>query len=108
MALTRPLRQSVLRPHESLQELAGGEADGTYAAGVFDGAATDRRRADRAEPRARRLAGGRHGHAPDARGRGAGGAVLDACCVPPARGALRVWCNARTPAQRFYERAGFA
>ncbi|MHB8235006.1 MAG: GNAT family N-acetyltransferase, partial [Solirubrobacteraceae bacterium] len=45
---------------------------------------------------------------PDARGRGAGAAVLDELLRHAAdRGASRVWCNARTPARRFYERAGF-
>jgi ribosomal protein S18 acetylase RimI-like enzyme len=43
-----------------------------------------------------------------ARGRGLGGAVL-AALIEHARehGAARVWCNARTPARAFYERAGF-
>lgn len=43
-----------------------------------------------------------------ARGRGAGAAVLDALVRhAAARGATRVWCNARTPARSLYERAGF-
>jgi len=43
-----------------------------------------------------------------ARGRGAGTAVLEALLGHArASGASRVWCNARTPARRFYERAGF-
>ena len=46
--------------------------------------------------------------APEQRGRGIGAAILDAL-VEHARsqGATRVWCNARTPALRLYERAGF-
>ena len=46
--------------------------------------------------------------APGARGKGAGTAVLDALLAhATAEGAQRIWCNARTPARRFYERAGF-
>lgn len=46
--------------------------------------------------------------APDRRSAGVGAAVLDALvrhCREQGGGQL--WCNARTPAQRFYERAGF-
>lgn len=45
--------------------------------------------------------------APEVRGRGIGGAVL-AGLVDHARGAggAVLWCNARIPAQRLYERAG--
>lgn len=45
---------------------------------------------------------------PSARGRGAGRLVLDALLAHARghQGAL-VWCNARTPAQGFYELAGF-
>jgi predicted GNAT family N-acyltransferase len=44
----------------------------------------------------------------DVRGTGLGARVL-ACCEEHvlARGGSRVWCNARTPARRFYERAGY-
>jgi ribosomal protein S18 acetylase RimI-like enzyme len=46
--------------------------------------------------------------APSARRSGAGSAVLDALVAYAiARGASRVWCNARTPARSLYERAGF-
>ena len=46
--------------------------------------------------------------APHARGRGAGSAILRALVEHAiARGATRVWCNARTPALTLYERAGF-
>jgi ribosomal protein S18 acetylase RimI-like enzyme len=46
--------------------------------------------------------------APEARGRGAGAAILTAL-VDHARsnGATRIWCNARVPARSLYERAGF-
>ncbi len=45
---------------------------------------------------------------PDLRGRGLGARVLDAL-ERAARegGAHRVWCNARSGARRFYERAGY-
>jgi ribosomal protein S18 acetylase RimI-like enzyme len=44
---------------------------------------------------------------PAARGRGAGTAVLDALIAhASARGASRIWCNARLPARSLYERAG--
>lgn len=45
---------------------------------------------------------------PSDRGRGAGGMVLDALIAHArAHGATRIWCNARVPARRSYERAGF-
>lgn len=44
----------------------------------------------------------------DARGAGVGTAVLDALVAHSrARGARVLWCNARVPARRLYERAGF-
>jgi ribosomal protein S18 acetylase RimI-like enzyme len=105
---TRVLRQSILRAHESVEQLAAHEPPDAYAVGAFE--------------RDELLAVGFV--APDgppgswrvramatvaaARGRGLGGAVL-AALVEHARehGAARVWCNARTPARAFYERAGF-
>ena len=43
------------------------------------------------------------------RGRGLGTAVLDALISAVAgAGATMLWCNARVPARRLYERAGFA
>ena len=45
--------------------------------------------------------------ADDVRGRGAGAAVLAALLgLSRERGGRLLWCNARTPAQAFYERAG--
>jgi predicted GNAT family N-acyltransferase len=44
----------------------------------------------------------------EARGTGAGRAMLEACLAHVAhRGGRRVWCNARLPAAGFYERFGF-
>ena len=107
-ALTRPLRRRVLRPHESLEELATHELPGVHAVAAFDGdevvavgfVCPDGKPG---EWRVRGMA-----TAPEQRGRGIGAAILDAL-VEHARsqGATRVWCNARTPALRLYERAGF-
>jgi GNAT superfamily N-acetyltransferase len=45
--------------------------------------------------------------APDCRGQGVGAAVLEALVAHArAHGGGVLWCNARTPAQAFYERAG--
>jgi GNAT superfamily N-acetyltransferase len=45
---------------------------------------------------------------PEARGRGAGTAVLAALLSHArANGATRVWARVRTPARSLYERAGF-
>jgi GNAT superfamily N-acetyltransferase len=45
---------------------------------------------------------------PPRQGQGIGGKVLaKALAFVVAEGGEVVWCNARTPAQRFYERAGF-
>jgi GNAT superfamily N-acetyltransferase len=108
-ALTRPLRQEVLRPHESLDALASHEPPGVHAVGAFEGGeliacgfvCPD---GDPGDWRVRGMA-----TRPALRGRGAGAAIL-AQLVEHARssGATRVWCNARTPAVGLYERAGFA
>jgi GNAT superfamily N-acetyltransferase len=106
---TRALRQSVLRPHESVQEMAAGEAERAYAAGVSEGTALIAvgliaPSPERGDWRVRGMA-----TAPPARNRGAGAAVLDELLRHArANGAASVWCNARTPALRFYERAGFS
>jgi ribosomal protein S18 acetylase RimI-like enzyme len=105
---TRPLRQAILRPHQTLEDLAAHEPPGTFAVGAFDddvlisvGFVTPE-----GGPGSWRVRG--MATLPQARGRGAGAAVLDAL-VTHAReqGATRVWCNARTPARSLYERAGF-
>jgi GNAT superfamily N-acetyltransferase len=108
LADTRPLRQAVLRPHQTIEDLAAHEPADAFAVGVFDvdelvsvgfvGPA--------GEDGAWRVRG--MATAPGARGRGAGTAVLDALLAHAwANGATRVWCNARTPARSLYERAGF-
>jgi GNAT superfamily N-acetyltransferase len=110
-ALTRPLRQRVLRPHESLEELATHEPAGVHAVGAFEGGeliscgfvCPDGEVSGAGSWRVRGMA-----TVPELRGRGAGSAIL-AALVEHARaqGATRVWCNARTPALSLYARAGF-
>jgi ribosomal protein S18 acetylase RimI-like enzyme len=107
-AATRPLRQSVLRPHQTVDELAAHEQPDAFAVGAYDGdeLVSVGFVGPEGEPGAWRVRG--MATAPHARGRGAGRAVLDALVAhAAAHGAERVWCNARTPARRFYERAGF-
>jgi len=108
LAETRPLRQAVLRPHQTVDAMAADEPAGAFAAGGFDGEtliAVGLVGPD-GEPGAWRVRG--MATAPEARGNGAGSAVLDALVVHAvARGATRVWCNARTPAISLYECAGF-
>jgi ribosomal protein S18 acetylase RimI-like enzyme len=98
----------VLRPHQTLAELAEHEDPRAHAVGAFDG--------DElvgvgfvlpeGEPGAWRVRG--MATAPAARGRGAGSAVLRALIEhAEANGATRIWCNARVPAISLYERAGF-
>jgi ribosomal protein S18 acetylase RimI-like enzyme len=106
--LTRPLRKAVLRPHESLEELAAHEQPGAHAVGAFE---SERLIAvgfvgPDGEPDEWRVRG--MATEPEARGRGAGSAVLDALIEhAAAQGATRIWCNARIPAVSLYARAGF-
>ena len=109
VAESRELRRDVLRPHESLEQVAAGEAPNLYCVGAFAGdslVGVGMITQDDPEDgwRVRGMA-----TTPAWRGRGAGSAVLSAL-VERARaaGAERVWCNARTPALSLYRRAGFA
>lgn len=115
--LSYELRHRVLRPHQRVQDMRFPGDDetraGTYAAfGPADeviGVATVRPEAcpwlpDETE--AWRLRG--MATAEGRRGGGVGGAVLRAAIDHAVReGGTLLWCNARVPAQRFYERAGF-
>ena len=108
IALTRLLRQSILRSHETIEQLAAEEPADAFAAGGFDGERLIAVGivAPSGEPWRWRV----HGMATAAgeRSRGAGRGVLDALLEHArANGATRVWCNARVPARSFYERAGF-
>lgn len=105
---TRPLRQAVLRPHEPVDAMASSESGDTFAVGAFaaDELVAVGLIAPDGEPGVWRIRG--MATAAAARGAGAGSAVLDALLRhAEAHGATRIWCNARTPARRFYERAGF-
>ncbi|HEY5198970.1 MAG TPA: GNAT family N-acetyltransferase [Solirubrobacteraceae bacterium] len=104
---TRGLRRTVLRPHETLGQVAAGEAEDVFAAGAYDGGeliavglvAPD---GDPGSWRVRGMATASH-----ARGRGAGTAILaELRRHATSQGARRIWCNARTPAISLYERAG--
>jgi ribosomal protein S18 acetylase RimI-like enzyme len=108
IADTRPLRRVVLRPHQTLDELAEHETGEAFAVGAFE---NDELLAvgfvsPEGGPGAWRVRG--MATAPQARGRGAGSAVL-ASLVEHAlgAGAGRIWCNVRVPACSLYERAGF-
>ncbi len=98
----------MLRPHQTLEEMAEAEPAEVFAVGAFEG---ERLVAvgligPEGEPGAWRVRG--MATAPDARGRGAGTAVLEAL-LEHARGygAERVWASVRVPARSLYERAGF-
>ncbi len=105
---TRPLRQAVLRPYMTVEEMVESEPPDAFAAGAFDG---DELVAvgligPEGDPGAWRVRG--MATAPVARGRGAGTAVLEAL-LDHAReqGAASVWASVRIPARMLYERAGF-
>jgi ribosomal protein S18 acetylase RimI-like enzyme len=112
-AQTRALRREVLRPHETLAQLAGRERADAFMVGGFRGSQLIATGSILREPmpgssevdewRVRGMATASH-----ARGQGAGSAVL-AGLLEHARAqrAQRVWCNARTPALSLYLRAGF-
>ena len=108
LADTRALRQAVLRPHQTLDQLAAEEHPGAHAEGAFEhgelvAVGIVHEDGERTRWRVRGMA-----TAPAARGRGLGAAVLAALVAyARAHGALLIWCNARTPARRLYERAGF-
>jgi len=107
LAQTRSLRRAVLRPTQTLAEVAAREPDDAHAVGAFaDGDLVAVGFVIRdGEPGAWRIRG--MATAPTARGLGAGAAVLDALVrYATAQGAARIWCNARTPARTFYERGG--
>lgn len=109
LAETRALRREVLRPHQSLEELATHEPADSVAFGAFDAGELIAvgligREGEPGDWRVRGMA-----TKPQARGRGAGTRVLQALVEHAvAEGATRVWCNARTPARTLYERAGFS
>lgn len=120
---TYELRQAVLRPHQSREEMASLDSTHPEAAvvaavveatgEVVSTAAVFPEQAP--EALAPLLADGAHwrlrGMATreDLRGSGVGAAVLSVALSHVSRhGGVAVWCNARVGARSFYERAGFA
>jgi len=117
-AATRPLRRAVLRPHQRIEELVlpgDDDADTGHFAALLDGrvVGTASVRAEAAPFPVPGTAGAvwrLRGMAtePALRGSGVGGRVLAAALGHVASsGGTLLWCNARTPARSFYERAGF-
>jgi GNAT superfamily N-acetyltransferase len=115
--LTYELRQRILRPHEALYQLRlPGDDDplaGTFAARTADGTVVGTaivlpqecpwRPDDEGAWRLRGMA-----TAPELRGHGVGSRVLRAAIDHVSvHGGRLLWCNARIPAVRFYEREGF-
>ncbi|MGI8754208.1 MAG: GNAT family N-acetyltransferase [Acidimicrobiales bacterium] len=110
---TAPLRQQVLRPHQTVDELVSDDDEQAVHFAAVDhreviGTASVRREAPAWAPddhpswRLRGMA-----TADGWRGRGVGATILGAV-VDHVRhhGGGRLWCNARTPAMAFYQRAG--
>ena len=111
---TRELRRSVLRPERSPGDPLPGDDldDAVHLAAVVDGVVLSTcfvfpepcpwRPADLPAWHLRQMA-----TAAEARGRGLGGAVLDAALgVARERGGRLLWCNVREPAVEFYRRHG--
>ena len=113
---TLPLRQQVLRPHQTIDELArerDADGDTVYFAAVDDGAvigtASVHRKAPPWAPALRRAWRLRDMATDETRRRQrVGTAVLDAVIAYVSeQGGDLLWCKARTPAVAFYEDAGF-
>jgi GNAT superfamily N-acetyltransferase len=118
---TYALRQQVLRPHQRVEEMAlpgADRPDAAVMAAVTDDGTVVATCAVTPEAAPRDLAavlppGGAWrlramATRPDVRSSGLGRAVLDAALDHVTRhGGGVLWCTARTPALRFYERAGF-
>jgi GNAT superfamily N-acetyltransferase len=112
--VTLPLRQKVLRPHQTFAQLQqeGDNDPETAFFAAYDsahrvvGTASVRREAAPWGEPGWRLRG--MATEEELRGQGIGAAVLSRVIEHVARlGGGLLWCNARIPAQRFYERAGF-
>jgi len=112
--VTVPLRQKVLRPHQTFAQMSqdGDNDPETAFFAAYDaahqvvGTASVRREASPWGEPGWRLRG--MATEPELRGRGIGAAVLARGFEHVARlGGGLLWCNARIPAQRFYEREGF-
>jgi GNAT superfamily N-acetyltransferase len=116
LADVRRIRHLVLRPHQPPEELAydGDAAPDSLHLGAFEdgrlvGIASVARLPPPGsrDPSAWRVRG--MATLPEARGRGIGGELLEACVDHArSRGGSLVWCNGRVRATAFYERHGFA
>ena len=114
-AETRPLRQRILRPQQSVEDLVYPHdyaVDTLHAAAFADGAlvgtATVHPEAmpDGSAAYAWRIRG--MATVPEMRRMGCGAALVQACIDhAAARSGLVVWCNARTSASAFYAALGF-
>ncbi len=110
---THPLRQRLLRPTQTIEEMAypgdGLPGAGHYAAVVNDAVIGIASISPEAGDQGRgswRLRG--MAVEPDWSGRGIGSALIAAALGHARRAdAAGVWCNARTTADGFYERHGF-
>ncbi len=111
---TRPLRHLILRPTQPAEatEYPGDHDPDTRHFGAFDGGRLVGIASLYREPRAEGPADGWRlrgmATAVDARGRGAGRALLGACRDHvAAHGGGELWCNARMVARDFYAAGGF-
>lgn len=116
VAVVRDLRAEILRPGQSPEELVfnGDDAPDTLHIAVFEhgepiAVASVMREPFPPRPSAHDWRVRGMATRPHARGRGAGGKLLE-LCIAHARGAggTLLWCSARLPARGFYEGAGFA
>ncbi len=115
-AAVRPLRLSVLRSDGRPEDVVWpGDDDpaarhlGAFAAGKLVGIASIRPAPHPSDPRPDDWQLRGMATRSEVRGQGAGKAVLSACLAHAAgEGGRRLWCNARTSAAGFYERAGFS
>ncbi|MEE8526261.1 MAG: GNAT family N-acetyltransferase [Thermoanaerobaculia bacterium] len=114
-AEARPLRHRVLRPHQPLDACVYPDDDhpdsGHFGVLLDDelvGAASIYQQSDAGDdPAAWRIRG--MVNLEEVRGRGYGGALLEACLRHAAdHGGRRVWCNGRSTVAGFYERFGFS
>ena len=114
-AKARPLRHTVLRPHQSPETLIypGDDAPDTLHVGAFEnetlvGIASVMHESPEGEsdPRAWRLRG--MATLPQVRRRGVGAALVRACMAHvAAHGGTSLWCKGRTSALAFYNSLGF-
>ena len=112
-SVTYDLRHRILRPDQPRAELArpGDDAPDTAHFGAYDGerlvaVATIMREPEPDGPGDWRIRG--VATEPDARGRGFGRAVIEACLAHArAHGGTVVWLNGRVPSEAFYRALGF-